>query len=62
MCEYEPLTDEELWGVPVDEQPNPDPERNYFDESQAIGKRQPEPDPVEDILPQSTRGTQRKDI
>ena len=36
MCGYEPIDDEMLWGVPVDELPQADPERNIFDEQQAI--------------------------
>ena len=38
MCEseYKPIDDEMLWGVPVDDQPEQDPERNYFDEHQPI--------------------------
>ena len=38
MCDdvYKPIDDEMLWGVPVDDQPEPDPERNYFDEHQPV--------------------------
>ena len=36
MCEDRPITDEELWGVPVEDQPAADPDRNYFDEQQGI--------------------------
>jgi len=36
VCEYQPIDDEMLWGVPEDELPPPDPSRNYFDEQQAI--------------------------
>ena len=38
MCEeqYKPIDDEMLYGVPVEDQPKPDTERNYFDENQAI--------------------------
>ena len=34
---YEPIDDEMLWGVPIDEQPQDDPDRNIFDEQQTIG-------------------------
>ena len=34
--DYEPIGDETLFGVPVDELPDLDPERNFFDENQAI--------------------------
>jgi len=40
MCEDMPITDEELWGVPDGDQPDTDPNRNYFDEHQPF--RQPE--------------------
>ena len=40
MCENEPITDEELWGEPPEDQPDPEPERNYFDEHQAIVKHE----------------------
>ena len=33
---YTPIDEEELWGVPVKDQPQLDPERNYFDENQPI--------------------------
>ena len=39
MCEDMPITDEELWGVPVEGQPDSDPDRNYFNEQQAITGR-----------------------
>jgi hypothetical protein len=34
--ETESLTYEQIWGVPVDEQPDQDPQRNFFDEQQQI--------------------------
>lgn len=37
---YEPIGDETLFGVPVDELPEPDPTRNYFNENQAIIEEQ----------------------
>ena len=36
MSDYKTISDEELWGVPVEDQPQADPDRNYFDEQQAI--------------------------
>jgi len=33
---YEPIDDEMLWGVPADEQPQANPDRNIFDEQQSI--------------------------
>jgi len=33
---YEPIDDEMLWGIPVDEQPQDDPDRCFFNEQQAI--------------------------
>jgi len=42
MCEDMPITDEELWGVPDGDQPDTDPDRNYFDEHQPIDNRQSE--------------------
>ena len=38
MCEeqYKPIDEEMLYGVPVEEQPKTDPDRNFFDEHQAI--------------------------
>lgn len=38
--DYEPIGDETLFGVPVDELPDPDPDRNFFDENQAIVEEQ----------------------
>ena len=34
--EYIPISDETLFGVPVDEQPQQEMGRNFFDENQAI--------------------------
>jgi len=38
MCDegYKPIDDEMLWGVPPEEQPKPDSERNFFDEGQGV--------------------------
>jgi len=36
MCGYQPIDEEMLWGVPVEDQPDPNPDRNFFDEQQAI--------------------------
>jgi len=38
MSENKPITDEELWGVPPEELPEPDPDtqRNFFDEHQGV--------------------------
>lgn len=44
---YKPINDEELWGVPVKDQPEPDLERNFFDEAQKIttkGMKEPDTD------------------
>jgi len=39
MCDdYEPIDEEMLYGVPVEDLPEQDPERNYFDEGQPIKK------------------------
>lgn len=40
MSECEPISDEELWGVPLVDLPGPDPGRNYFDENQSIVEEQ----------------------
>ena len=37
---YEPISDEELWGVPPADLPETDPRRNYFDENQAVIEEQ----------------------
>jgi len=31
-----PIRDEELWGVPPEDLPELDPERNFFDEQQPV--------------------------
>jgi len=37
MSESKPITEEELWGVPPEDLPEPEkPERNHFDEHQPI--------------------------
>ena len=36
MCTDKPITDEELWGVPPGDLPEPDTGRNYFDEQQPV--------------------------
>ena len=36
MCSDEPITDEELWGVPPEDMPEKDTERNFFDDAQSF--------------------------
>ena len=36
MSENKPITDEELWGVPLEELPDPETQRNFFDEHQGV--------------------------
>ena len=50
MCDegYKQIDEEMLYGDPVGEQPQPDPERNYFDEGQLIKNHEVNPvNPVE---------------
>jgi len=42
MSDYKTISDEELWGVPVEDQPETDPERNYFDEGQPVKPKESE--------------------
>jgi len=46
MCEdgYNQIDEEMLYGVPVEDQPQTDPERNFFDEGQAIIHHEEEKD------------------
>jgi hypothetical protein len=37
MSENKPITEEELWGVPPNQLPDPEAQRNFFDEHQPIG-------------------------
>jgi len=37
MSDYEPIDDEELWGVPPEDMPAADTDRNFFDEHQQPG-------------------------
>jgi len=38
MCDedYKQIDEEMLYGVPVEDQPEPDPDRNFFDEGQPV--------------------------
>jgi len=37
MSDYETISDEELWGLPPDDMPPADTERDFFDEQQQPG-------------------------
>ena len=38
--DYEPIGDETLFGVPIDDLPETDSDRNFFDENQAVVEEQ----------------------
>ena len=38
--DYEPIDDEMLFGVPIEDLPETDSDRNYFDENQAVVEEQ----------------------
>jgi len=38
MDDYETISDEELWGVPPEDMPAADTDRNFFNEHQGIDK------------------------